>query len=361
MRNWKPIAFLLLAGVFGLMAGMGMFGAFVVNPGAEISVALATSTMAPSASAIPSPTVTPSPFVDYQATEFAVRLTEVSVNATDAHDQRKHDLEMEAYRWLGVTGTVAVTSMAQTATAVSDQATATQQAEAIFLARETAIAFVPTQMVAMANSAAEAEFARLDAFARVIAFCGMAWVTFAIGLFLMRPILFKAITKPEPTQPVLPRVNETPSPPRTEAMNALAESVSVRLTEDTGSFMTAWMYTVPASAEMLTEFADGIVSGNKTTAFDYWEGRESLWTRKTYSKFRGWFCQKEFFSGRTYAMFTENGEMIVLEDGMRFLRGWLDGRELPEKFEFGNVTSEMQIIIPNTQKLLISNHIKKGA
>jgi len=355
MRNWKPIAFLLLAGVFGLMAGMGMFGAFVVNPGAKVSVALATPTVVPSASAIPSPTVTPSPFVDYQATEFAVRLTEVAVNATDAHDQREHDLEMEAYRWLGVTGTVAVTSMAQTATAVSDQATATQQAETIFLARETATAFVPTQMVAMANSAAEAEFARLDAFARVIAFCGMAWVTFAIGLFLMRPILFKAITKPE-TQPVLPRVNETPSLPRSEAMNALAESVSVTLTEGTGGFVTAWMYTVPASAEMLTEFADGIVSGNKTTAFDYWEGRESFWTRKTYGAFRGWLVTNKFAT-----VHSETGILIVNERGLGFLRGWLDGRELPEKFEFGNVTSEMQIIIPNTQKFITASAIASAA
>ncbi len=84
--------------------------------------------------------------------------------------------------------------------------------------------------------------------------------------------------------------------------------------------------TIPATAEMLTEFADGIINQGKQMALRFWEGGQTKhWTRELY------YPMRHFMQTHKYAASAggKDGRLVLLAEGEAFLRGWLTSQTLP--------------------------------
>ena len=86
--------------------------------------------------------------------------------------------------------------------------------------------------------------------------------------------------------------------------------------------------TIPATEEMLTEFADGIINQGKQMALRFWEGGQTMhWTRELY------YPMRHFMQTHKYAASAggKDGRLVLLAEGESFLRGWLTSQSLPHR------------------------------
>jgi hypothetical protein len=92
--------------------------------------------------------------------------------------------------------------------------------------------------------------------------------------------------------------------------------------------------TIPCSEDQLTEFAVEILGKRRTLAINQWEGNGTLFKRDTYLQFRAWlrdpFGEAPKPSSLPFAISGENDQLVATEALMDFLRGWMEGRRLPE-------------------------------
>lgn len=292
------------------------------------------------------PMMTATPTVDWQATAQVAQATadearRVNAEATAQHEQflavglqatmSANELE-QAKVWQ--TATWAPTSVPLTITAGANQ-----YAMAEMHLQEVKIAATATEgapELLLRQKSAEAYNADL-------AFGMEQFMRFAAAFFFIAiPVLMWVARKnqsaPLPVANVSAPVKATPAP------SVLEMATPVLIKREEGGVLEVSLQVVPCSEEMLTEFAEGILSGEKTTRFEFWEGEKSLWWRDQYRKFRAWLSSKEV----GYAIIHDpSGIMVLTADGEYFLRYWLETRKLPARMEFGNVTQEMRIITTN--------------
>jgi hypothetical protein len=161
-----------------------------------------------------------------------------------------------------------------------------------------------------------------------------------IAVFMLRSAPRKQVgTPPIPIRENLPDIVPT------DAKESAPVNVVVTKNANT-AFVQADFYTLPCTAAMLTEWADAILRGKKTTGINEWEGRDTLWTRPVYRQFRQWLVSHKL------AQWGAGGTLVIPSGGdlESILYGWLDSRELPADYGFTqadvenkntDVTSEM--------------------
>lgn len=296
------------------------------------------------------PARTPTPTVGYQSTAMAAQMTadasmRLQVEATSAQADRNQVNIMLTARADEWAATAAFTSVPLTATAFSINATTTKEAGALEIMRVTSTAAVPTQIVAIADAKAQAETARLRYVGQGVALLTMSWMMFALGLFTFVNVSATKKSLTKPTQIEVSKVSEVADVSTTQAMR-LASGTVITIRKEDGGVVEGWRYVVPCDQEMLTEFAEGVLSGEKTLAFGEWEGEQTLWTRKSYMQMRNFLLQNRF------AFSAGAGSIVLNENGKQFLVGWLDARALPQRFEFDHEDEEIEIINPHTHEVM---------
>lgn len=290
--------------------------------------------------------VTVTSTVGYQATAVSAQMTSdaamrLQVQATAAQaerDQVNIMLTARADEW---TVTAAPTSVAMTATEQVRADALIVNAQNMEMARMTATAAMPTQMVAVAQSKASAEFARLRTFSEVVAMLGFAWFLFAVGLFAFLNSRSGEVANVREVY----KVSEVSDVSSTQAMR-LASGTVITIRKESGGVVEGWRYVVPCTDEMLTQFAEGVMGGEKSLAIGEWEGRGTLWTRDTYKEMRNFLLSNRF-------AFSAGGGAIVLNaEGEEFLGGWLNVRTLPHRYEFEHEIDNLPVIIPHTHEVM---------
>ena len=266
--------------------------------------------------------MTATPTVGWEATAIVAQSTaDAAVRQHDAlriaeAQERNSANELEKAR-IWMTATYAPTSIPLTMTAnaaVIEAANmrlqevrinATHEAEAPQLMRET--------------KDAEVYDARVDFWVNV-------WARAMTGLFMLAiPIILWLVKR----QPQVIREVEK-SRPVGIASAAHRNDMGLRVdvvTKGDGAVSGRFL-NLPCSESMLTEFAEGIVGGLKKLRFNDWEGRDTLWTRKSYAQMRVFLLDVKF------ASLLDNGMIALTDEGQGFLRGWLDTRSLPHRYEF---------------------------
>jgi hypothetical protein len=297
-----------------------------------------------------SPVATGTPTVGWQATAQAAQATadearRVNAAATAEHERylgiaiegTKSANELELAR-VWQTATFAPTSIPLTATAQANHDQQILAEQRLIYTKITQTAEAPRRLIEM--KVAEVYDARVDFYLRMFAYG-------AVGFFLIAiPLVFFVAKR---TPPVIIREVEKPAP---MMMVNQGETV-IHLRDENDGFVSMRRVVAPCSAGMLTEFAEGIISGDKTTSYEYWA--RVPWSHKKYSAFRAWLTDKKI----NYAILSDStGEITINEDGKKFLRGWLETRQLPAQMDFGleDDDAELPVIIPSaTDKLTAVN------
>lgn len=328
MKNNAVVALvflcLLASGILFLFTRRGVEYTPVASPVA--AMVLEASPLPPSMT--PSPTLIPSPTVDYLATaqiaqatadearrmnalatvEY-LRLMQSQLNLTAAADVRTQEVA-------GWTVTAALTSIPLTATQQAANNTLVPFQQGVLAGQMTATAEAPTQIVAVERARVTARYAEMNEKVGLFA-------KGALGLFCLSMAVFLArypIRKSE--QPV-------------EAGQAVAEpearpsSILIQRETGNGAYLDReYLPEVPCTPEQLTEFASEITQGRKTMRINLWEGKGTLWNRDSYLPFRHWARQCGF------AVEAGNGQLSPTNEFLNFLMYWLDHQEMKPGYRF---------------------------
>lgn len=296
---------------------------------ADMDAAASGAGSAASVTGTPAPTATPT--VDWQGTAQVAQATADEARRVNAAATAEH----ESYLAVAIEGTRSANELEMAR--VWQTATYAPTAVALELTRTAgniAVAEMRLQQIKIEATATQGAPALLraqkdaEAYNADLAFGMETFMQFSTGfLMLALPILMWVGWKkqPAPARPAAPL--PTPAAPSANFETA-EQAVTVHIHKDEDGYPSMRRVVAPCSAEMLTEFADGILSDEKTTRFEFWEGSGSKWTRPLYRRFRVWLLDMK------YAL-NNNGEIVLLDEGLAFLRGWLETQRLPERFDFG--------------------------
>lgn len=128
--------------------------------------------------------------------------------------------------------------------------------------------------------------------------------------------------------------------------------------QTTAPNQTGEYLTIPATAEMLTEFADGIINQGKQMALRYWEGgAANLWTRELYYPMRHFMQTHKYVAGAG----GKDGRLVLLAEGEAFLRGWLTSQSLPSRHKLDPNTIPPQAKPLSTERLSVESSQWGGA
>jgi len=286
--------------------------------------ALAMETAKMQITSTPQPSATWTPSIDWKATADNAQLTakaadmtaveaiRMGVAATEAHEQRAQENIRLTAQWDSATATAALTSIPATFQAHSDNMTAAAWRLEEVKINATSTSGAPALLRDMKS--AEAYNAHLDFFVTT-------WMKFMIGLFcLVIPILIWNLRVPLSRDEVVE--DEQPEP----------VEMTLTLKQDNGGGYTQTQrIIIPCSDEMMTELADGVMSGSKSLAINQWEGASSKhWTRPTFDKMR-----RSFLLPYKLAQSDPNGGLVLTEAGRDLFAHWLKERALPSPtYEF---------------------------
>lgn len=280
-----------------------------------------SNTEYPTSTRLITATATSVPTIDYQSTAIVAQATADEARRINAmataeyvallNEQLKMTAEIERQEFErdSWTATAALISIPLTSTqqAVLNVQVPTQQA--LISAQLTATKNAPTQIVAMVNAQNYQRYGKADYVLRMIFLASIAFFAIGITIYLLR--------QPVPqSKPVAIK-----QPVKTETV--------VWIKDQNNGGATSTRFVLPCTPDQLTEFAEQITQGRKTLAINNWEGAGTSFSRDAILKVRSWLRDNGFASQ------TGDGQLAPTNELLAFLIGWLDTRQLPVDYQFG--------------------------
>ncbi len=275
----------------------------------------------------PRPTRTPVPTatIGYRETAIVAQATadearRVNAVVTAAFEQRAlARLQMtaqyeqrvrEIYSW---TATAALTSVPLTATqqaALNTQIPMRSTLESAYL---TATHSAPTQEAAMQQAIYFRKYGAVDHFARWFFILVICVSLLALVAWMLR-------------NPVLPK--QTTEEQVEKDYDDEPETVVMLKRPGTGGDFSKQRFVIPCTSDQLTELCNGIVNGGRSFAINQWEGKDTLFTRDTILRVRGWFEMN------TLAVHSPDNQLTATPEGEDFMYSWLESHRLPDNYYF---------------------------
>ncbi len=275
-------------------------------------------------------TPVPSATIGYQETAIVAQATadearRVNAVVTAAFEQRAQEqLQMtaqfeqrvqEIYSWTATAALVSVPLTATQQAALNTQIPMRSTLESAYL---TATHGAPTQEAAMQQAIYFRKYGALDYFARW--FFVIAIGAFLLGLLawiLRNPVLPKQVEEPEEVEPVC-----------VADATGREETVVMLKRPGTGGDFSKQRFVIPCTSDQLTELCNGIVNGGRSFAINQWEGKDTLFTRDTILRVRGWFEMNAF------AVHSPDNQLTATPEGEDFMYSWLESHRLPDNYYF---------------------------
>lgn len=320
--------------IFFLLSALVLTGCG--SPWAVQAAALGTPEASRSATPVATATITitPSPTVDWKGTAIVAQATadearRLDTQATAAEKDRIQQQlawTAEANQWTAQanqwTATAALTSIPLTSTQQSVVNTQVPIDQALMAGQLTATKEAPTQMMAMIDAKIYEEHGETDFLIRMFVLGALGVFLLGIGLFALaaRPKGEGKASSAAPTSVV--------REPDLIPLKQEPETV-VKVKMDNGQgFGQDILLTVPCTREQLTELAARVINDGATLGVNNWEGEKSLLTRAVIGRLRS------FFQANKMAISAGAGRVSLTEEGLAFLRGWLDRGTLPYSYSF---------------------------
>lgn len=295
------------------------------------------------------PTITPSPTIDYQSTLVIAQATadearRLNTQATAEFEQRQQvQLQMTAesdriaYDVQMITATMAGTSIPLTQTqqsVINTQIPAQQTLQAGIL---TATHEAPTLMVAMSRAQNEATYGALGYAVNVFAVFGLTIFIIVLSIFLYRMSLKQTAPEKVFVDRMPPDIHPIPDPePRPDTIlqrtyQSQPETIVTLRTDHGGGFARTERMVIPCRPDQFTELCEGVISGVRSLAINVWEGAQQPFTRGEFMRVREWMQRYQF------AQSAGAGSMILTAEGETLFRTWLESHALPGSFKFEEV------------------------
>ncbi len=339
VMTMRKIFFLLSALVLtGCGSPLAVQAAALGNPEAQRSATpAATATI----------TITPSPTVDWKGTAIVAQATadEARRLDTQATAQEKDRIQQQlgwtaqADMWTAqsdqATATAYMTAVPLTSTARIEDLTATSAYMTLTSNQMTATEHAPTQVVAMIDAQNYEKYGALDFVIRLFVLAGLGVFMFGIGIFaffnINKPAAYGKPTR-QPVSPVQKEPDLIPLKQETETV--------VKVKTDNGQgFGQDILLTVPCTQEQLTELAARVINDGESLGVNNWEGEKTLLTRAVIGRLRA------FFQGNKMAISSGAGRVVLTDNGLAFLRGWLERKELPHSYSFDQKNLETPLVM----------------
>lgn len=332
---------LFLVGVAGCGGSMDEFGN-VTFPSDTPPAILSSPTFAVSVT----PSVVPTATVDYAATAVVAQATadearRVNAEATAQHERivqeqllLTSEAERRVFEQAGWTVTAAGTAipLTQTQQAVANTQIAAHQTLVIMQATQTVEA--PMMLREISDAESYVRYAPLRVLGDVLmkfAVAVFSVALFTLALWLRKQPQWNKKVADEMLEAYLNEEGQRQAGAGGEAVVHQLDVTKVKLKDMSDGYSKTLQFAVPCSADALTELAEGLLSGTKTFAINFWEGSESKnFTRKLIEEVRHWFMLNRF------AMSVGGGQVVLTELGKKFLLAWLESRNLPAEYRFVN-------------------------
>ena len=238
-----------------------------------------------------------------------VRATQSADNATAVMKSAEINMTQQVEGW---TATAALTNIPATQTQQAINNTQIPAQQIIMNTAQAMTIVAPTVAAAIQNEAERAKYGWINYLA-----VGLVSLT-ATALMVWVIVFINHNLRKEQEQA------EQPDEPFIIPMDGPVQvAVHTTTPSQSGEYLT-----IPATAEMLTEFADGIINQGKQMALRFWEGGQTKhWTRELY------YPMRHFMQTHKYAASAggKDGRLVLLAEGEAFLRGWLTSQSLPHR------------------------------
>lgn len=195
--------------------------------------------------------------------------------------------------------------------------------------RATQTAYVPTHVAAMRMVEWNKEYGDVANFIDMVGvYVALLVAIIAAFILLMTRIAYT------------PRAVEGEDEPQqvTTAPQEPQQALNLNLSTNTDTpYPSMQKVTIPATLDMVTEFAYYYLTGQRSTGKNHWEGHHTLWTRKTYSRFEAFCWRQKDEGGNAWATIGSKGEMVIPQGGAleQILQAVVDKRfaDIPDKYE----------------------------
>ena len=231
------------------------------------------------------------------------------VRATQQSEAQRIGMTQQVEGW---TATAALTNIPATQTQQAINNTQIPAQQIIMNTAQAMTIAAPTVAAAIQNEAERAKYCWVNyVVVGIVSLTATALMIWAI-VFINHNLRREQAQTEQPGEPFIIPMDEP-----------IQVAVHTTTPNQTGEYLT-----VPATAEMLTEFADGIINQGKQMALRFWEGGQTMhWTRELY------YPMRHFMQTHKYAASAggKDGRLVLLVEGESFLRGWLTSQSLPHR------------------------------